>query len=167
MMFHYAKQFRVTVYEPKWLCLSDYILYCTLSGGWLFGLVETWTETGNVFNWKMCISIEAYRASIGLFNNCTRDCLKTFSYPNLLFFHNNNSNFRSLRSWSMYLKSNTVNKQAIRSNILLRQMIAISIVIQTIIILANDTELNPGPRSPDSLCDFINVSFSLKEGLSL
>ena len=31
------------------------------------------------------------------------------------------------------------------------QMIAISIVSQTIIILANDTELNPGPRSPDSL----------------
>ena len=93
----------------------------------------------------MCISTEAYRAAIGLFNNCSRDCVKMYKFPNIYFFHNLNHNFYGLRSWSRHLRANSMNKLSIRSNVLLRQMMAISIIIQSILVLSNDVELNPGP----------------------
>ena len=93
----------------------------------------------------MCISTEAYRATIGLFYNCSRDCVKMYKFPNIYFFQDLNHNFYGLRSWTRHLRKNSMNKLSIRSNILLRQILAISIIIQSILVLSNDVELNPGP----------------------
>ncbi len=107
-----------------------------------------------VYTGTMSISINAYRAAIGSFCNRIRDksVLKMPKYFPGDYFHNRfrNSmtrNERYIQKYPNYFRNRFVD------NVVSRNVIAVSIVIHVLAILANDIEMNPGPGTRNiSIC---------------
>jgi len=99
----------------------------------------------------MGISISAYRATIGLFTNRRKQgrivkCPKSF-------FTNSRHNFSfGVMEWSLYLCKEKLYKKNIDSMIILRNVIAGSLILQMLIILSCDVHKNPGPARQFSIC---------------
>ena len=113
----------------------------------------------------MPISVEAYRASIGLFNCCFFDSMKLRCpahffdrYCKLIWGH-------GVGSWSQYVHGCKMNKGRINSNANLKYIIAYSLVLQVLLLLANDVESNPGPFSNLKICHCNIRSLRVKDRL--
>ena len=94
----------------------------------------------------MGVSLDAYRASIGSFCNCTRGN-KPCKFPRNCFFSNCNHNFSyGLQEWRECLSNEKLFKNIKESKSLLGDIIAASLVFQMLLILSCDVHPNPGPN---------------------
>ena len=95
----------------------------------------------------MGICIEAYRTTIGLFHNCVKHC-KKIVYPKEKFYHNYNHNFMyKLHEWSNYLVNTNMNRNALKSQLNIHCILALSLIMQMLIICAYDVHLNSEPNT--------------------
>ena len=94
----------------------------------------------------MGISIQDYRAAIGIYHcNSIKSC-KYLRFPSNIFFSDGNHCFSyNLREWSMILTDLKFNRNVVKSKSLLSAVIATSLLIHMLMVLCNDVHPNPGP----------------------
>ena len=91
----------------------------------------------------MGITIEAYRASIGMFVTRIKD--NKFSFPQFLFKSKYYFCFYGINEWSKYIDSYE-NKRAIYVRSIFQSVIALSILFNCLVLMCGDIHPNPGPN---------------------
>ena len=95
----------------------------------------------------MGITINAYRATIGRFVNCYKNRISKFLIPRKMFFENANHNFSYGRyEWSQHYFTSKMASRFMDVRSLCGNAIAISILINILILLSHDVHPNPGPN---------------------
>ena len=106
------------------------------------------------------ISLQAYRATIGIFNGHLRSG-KQYFIPNKLFFKKPNHNFEfAFRDWINVLNDRKLHAHDTKSHKLCGNIIAIAIITSLLLCLANDVEKNPGPAQ--NHCDILVCHANLR-----
>lgn len=94
----------------------------------------------------MGVSIQIYRSSIGLYNNCVKLC-RSLVYPNHKFFKDGNHNFEyGLHEWSRKLHGMKINIKTIQAKCILNSVLALSCFLHILLAQCNDVHPNPGPN---------------------
>jgi hypothetical protein len=116
----------------------------------------------------MCITTEAYRSSIGLFNCCSKK-VKKLVFPRKRFFQNGNHYFSyNLHEWTKTIYFYKTREKQITAKYTCHSIIGITILINLLLLLSNDVHPNPGPNwnySDISLCHTNIRSLKAKDRL--
>ena len=91
----------------------------------------------------MAIAIDAYRASIGIFVNRVRD--NSLIFPPRLFKNNHNFSF-GRKEWSNLITCEKTYNHKIKARGILQSSIAISLLINILVLMCGDIQPNPGPN---------------------
>ena len=94
----------------------------------------------------MGITLQAYRSTIGSFNGCTKHGNMN-KFPSKLFFDHSSYTFEyGINEWSNKLYRLRLHAHVVRSRQFCLNAIAVSLVINILLCVANDVEKNPGPN---------------------